>query len=579
MSYLVVCAPEEKYVKYKERYVPYFSTLQDNENQLLIFCGELHKVEKYLTNEKWEEDNDKLLIDESFSIIKISKLNNKIYFATSKCGLEPIFYYVHNKIFLISDDFWEIVNFLKPREKDIDKEAVIENLNLPYPLFFKTFIRNIYYLPPGCLGVYNTTKFDLKINKYFNFCYQNSNEIDIELATINVDKILNKLMQDIKKECGDVRYAVGLSGGLDSRVIPYYAKNNGMKISSFIFGTKKPHNLFLSRDHKNARTLFKKFNIKHKEIEWQKETLQKRVELELKNYPLGMPQFFKFEFYDDYDVLLTGGSGMIIGSTIPDNIERVNTNELINHMWGLARVFYPNSLINLRIQRAFKYLFNKDVKIESHKEWYDLICNKEIYSKINKKFAHYVENRKKQGKTNLDIFEEYFHNILGARNRYGGFESGLGTKRSFSIYAPRMFGETLKWDFYLLQGRPVLKNLILKFIPLVAEVKAQNYENSLNNKDDFFSKAINMLIFIIRGNGTAMEEKYFKYCKNKFKETMLNDCKWFYNILDLKKYVNSISDCDNYRFILTLWKIKMVIDIIETSKYVFFIDEKKRIDF
>ena len=579
MSYLIVVNEIERYVKYEERTVPYFSTLHENQSELQIFCGELHKVENYLTNQNWEKDSTKLHIFESFSIIKISKIENRIYFATSISGLEPIFYYAKNNVFLLSDDFWEIVNYLKPEEDDIDKDAIIENLNLPYPLFFNTFIKDIAYLPPGCVGTYDVSGLNLKINKYFDFHYQSSDKIDLQVATEHVDVIISKLMKDIKEECGDVQYAVGLSGGLDSRVIPYYAQKNGLKTKSFIFGASKPHGFFLSRDHKNARKLSKIFNIKHNEVEWQKETLQEKINMELKKYPLGTPQFFKFEFYDGYDVLLTGGNGLIIGSEIPDKIEVANDKDLIYFMWNEGRAFYPNTLLNLRIQRAFKYFLNKDINIQHNEKWYKLICDKNMSFQIYNKFKCYIENRKKEGKSNLDIYEEYFNNILGARNRFGGFESGLGTKRSFSIYAPRLLQETLTWPLALLEGRPVLKNLIKENIPLAAEVKAQNYEGALNKKDNIITKIINMLIFMLRGNGTAMEQKYFKYCKNEFKATMLNDCKWFHNIVDLKKYINDIANFDNKYFVLTLWKTKMVIDIIETKKYISFIDEKRRIGF
>lgn len=148
MPYLIVVNENERYVKYKERKVPYFSTLHESQSELQIFCGELHKVEKYLINQNWENDTSKLHLYESFSIIKISKIEKKIYFATSISGLEPIFYYVNNNTLLLSDDFWEMVNYLMPKEEDIDKDAILENLNLPYPLFFNTFIKNVKYLPP-----------------------------------------------------------------------------------------------------------------------------------------------------------------------------------------------------------------------------------------------------------------------------------------------------------------------------------------------------------------------------------------------------------------------------------------------
>ena len=580
MSYLVVSTEKENYVQYSERKVPYFSTFYNNDFELQIFCGELHKVEQLLINECWESDENKLAIDEAFSLVKINKNENKIYFATSKCGQQPIFYYCEDKTFLLSDDFWEIVNYLKPGENDINDEAVIENLNLPYPLFFTTFIKNVNYLPPGYTGEFDIKRSSLNLKKYFDFRYTIKADINLEKATKNVDKIINKLMTDIKEECGDVEYSVGLSGGLDSRVIPYYAKRNGLKISSFIFGASKPHNLFLSRDHKNARTLAKLFNIRHKEIEWEKRTLKERINIEMKNCPIGSPQFFKFEIYNDYDVLLTGGSGIIVGSMLISNdFELVSKKEVVNYIWDCCRTFYPNTRLNRRIEQACKYLFGKPLKFTHNEDWYRLIYNKEIQEKICNKLYDFVISRRREGKTNFDIYEEYLNLILGARNRFGGFESGLGTKRSFSIYAPRMLGETLQWPLYLLHGRPVLKNLIKKYIPAAAKIKQQNYEGNLISKSNLIVKIFNMFIFIIRGNGTAMEQKYFKYCIEEFKSTMLNECEWFYNIVDLRKYINKIIKFDDFRFILTLWKTKMIIDIIESKQYTMFIRDKEKINF
>lgn len=566
MSFVVVVNANERFVKFAHRETPYYSSFKKTGDAITIYSGELHRVEKYLEEVCWNTNPNLLMINESFSVLKIDKINELIWFANSISGLEPLFYYNENDFFIISDDFWEVLNVIRPEEGDLDEESIFEYLNLPYALFDGTFVKGVKFLLPGRAGCYDMRTGELSINAYHDFRYVEES-VSLDEAVECVREQINTLMKDILDECGDVQYSVGLSGGLDSRVIPYFAKENGMKINSFIIGAIRPNTFLLSKDHKNSRKLAKIFQLNHKEVEWSKKTLDKKIMLDLKNYPMGTPQFFKYEYYSDCDVLLNGGNGLVVGSTMPYNLNAMSDEQLVHHIWNLARGFTPNTRLNRRIEMACKFLFSKEINIKHKENWYEKILNEDTKKRIENKLQQFISNEKKNGKSNIDIYEEYFNNMLGARNRFGGFESACGEKRSFSIYAPRLLNDTLKWPIELLEGRPVLKELIRKHISVAASVGEQNYMGSIIKKESVLTKLFNMAVFILRGNGTAMEQKYFKHCHKEFKKVMQNDCRWFYNLVDVRGDLNKIVRFDDIGFVLTLWKSKMVVDLIELGDF------------
>lgn len=571
MSFCIVVDKDERKLKYVKSDVPAPIFKYENNEFICIITGELHGNEKEFVFSDWEKNNDKLLIEDVYSLVKIDKMTSKIYFSTCKFGLQALYYYFNSeeKTFILADDFWEVVHIIKPDFNCLDFESVRENLISPYPLFDSTYIKGVRILLPGVFASYDIKNNTLNKHTYYSFRYNVDVSLSLEEATERMDNILNSAVKSIKKDCGDVQYAVGLSGGLDSRIIPYYAKKNGLRLKSFIIGVKKPHKILLSQDHKNARKLANIFELKHTELEWSKSTLQEKIDLDVKNAPLMPPQFFKYEMPDlcNYDVLLTGGNGLIVGSELPENINEISDEKLVDYICGMAWSFEPKSLNKRRLENAISFLF--DIKIElkvKSKRWHKVVINAETQKKIRTKLLKYIKTSKNDGKNNLDIYEEYFNNMLGARNRGGAFESSCNTKRSFSIYVPYLYDETMKWPMDFLVGRKVLKNLIKTKISKASKVHEQNYVGSLYNNSTI-TKMINILVFLCRGNGTAVEESCFKKCKKDFYATMWNNNKWFYKIFDLKKYIKDIGKCDDKRLALKIWKMKYIIDTLENQGY------------
>lgn len=424
MSFCIVVKKDERKIKYVESDVPAPIFKYENEDFICIITGELHGCEKEFVFSDWEVDNNKLLNKDVYSLVKIDKRKSKIYFSTCKYGLQDLYYYTNEKdTFILTDDYWEIIHIIKPDFSCLDIESIKENIILPYPLFDGTYVKGVRILLPGVFACYNVGNNKLDKYTYYNFKYSTDSNLSLEKATERMDSILDNAIKSIKNDCGDVQYAIGLSGGLDSRVIPYYAKKNGLRLKSFIIGVKRPHKFFLSQDHKNARKLADIFRLKHTELEWNKDSLQEKMDLDVKNSPLSPSQLFKYEMLDSckFDVLLTGGNGLIVGSELPENINIMSDEKLADYICGMAKSFEPKSLIKRRIEKAISFLFNIKIELKTKKRrWHEKIIDIKTERKIRTKLLKYIENSKNAGKNNLEIYEEYFNNMLGARNRGGG---------------------------------------------------------------------------------------------------------------------------------------------------------------
>ena len=511
----------------------------------------------------------------NYFIIEYDLDNRKITYATDMNASEPLFYYSYGDKFAISDNLWEIVNVIKPTFVDLDVNNIREQALFAYPLFNGTILKNVYYASPATINVYNMdTKLTIS-NRYYQIEYLPTGNISLNQAIEKMDQILNKAFKQIKKRYPDKVFGVGLSGGLDSRIIPHYALQNGMKLKSFIIGEKKPRKLFLSRDHKSARQLSQIYKLDHVELEYNSLSFEKKQLIDIKQNPSGGSQIFiinKDQF--NFDILLTGASGMIVGSEIPVNINSASDDQLLQMILCHCSKIRYVSLFRDRVNRVMKELFN--IKWENkvnNPSWITRIDPEKTRETAQEKIKTFIYDRKKHSSANLDIFEEYFIYFLGSRNRYGAFESISGRKKAVSIWFPFMFKETMNWKKEWFLDRKALKQLICIKTPEVKNIRSQNHQLAIGEVDKLKIKKIIALIeFLIRGGGTGGNERWvnrreFKYFSDK---VMANNTQWFYNIFDIANVYKTIRK-EQPRFFEHLVKIKGVLDVIEKNEYIDFL--------
>ena len=524
----------------------------------------------------WEKNPDILNTYEgAFAIAKVDE--DGCRFAVDINGIETFFYYDKRGCFILSDNFWDIVRIIKPEFGDLNFSRIKQYL-LCASVTGETVIDGLKILLPSHAGVYDSKQQTLSIQKYRQFRY--TGEVSqVDKAVQNMDKIMHRTMASIKRKCGNVCYGVGISGGLDSRIIPHYAKKHGMNVTSFNICVEKPHRLWLARSCKNARKLSKIFNIPYQNVEWNPKSIEGKMKLKVRNYPLGAGgNTFKYEDsgLPEFDVLLTGGSGMIVGSELPADIHALSKSQLYEAMKQEFVLSIGASKFESRVSRALSYLFGIKAKVRTgKKQFIKYVVGEDELRKAEKMLADFIDEGIREGKTNLDIYEDYFLNVVGFGNRYGAFESLFGTKRSFSIYVPFLLKETLSWTPELLENRAVLNELIRQKVPEAANVKSESFYVAPSEKAPNKLRRIRVMFeYLLRGNGTAIGEYYFKkvQIKHAFSLCMHNDCTWFFEIFDVKDKIDELSKRNSYsRDCINLWELKNFIDCIEKKEYLYFV--------
>lgn len=213
---------------------------------------------------------------------------------SSKLNWETLFYFFNMENFVVSDDFWQIVDVVQPEISDIDLQAVKEFIVLKgYPLFHACCMHQ---------------------------------------AIDRLDLLLDQAMKEIRMTNIGATFGVGLSGGLDSRLVAHYALNSDMKLRSSTYCEKRPHKLLLSRDHANARKLAEMFNLDHSEVEHDDETFEPKLYVDVESRPICAARMLNptADSFPAFDILLTGfEGGELLGSRLNPTIPDLSKNELL----------------------------------------------------------------------------------------------------------------------------------------------------------------------------------------------------------------------------------------------------------
>lgn len=494
-------------------------------------------------------------------------------FASDIHGIEIWYTYHKGSRFILSDNFWDIMKIVQPGFEDMNQERTRASL-VATSVTGDTLVQNLKIVFPFTLGKYDPVTNQLSVSRYLHFRY--SNEItDVDEAVERMDRILDQSMQKVKALCGDVVYGIGVSGGLDSRVIPHYALKNGMKLEGFNICVPRPHKLFLARSCKKAEEVAKAFGIPYQNTRWDPATVEEKIETKVKHYPLsGGRNSFKYEAaMPEFDTLLTGASGLVVGSMLPKRINEFTRDELLAEMLSFFNKEENCRTFAARAARGLNYLFGTKLKGSSPSAIQKLLGSEDL-QKTRDGITSLVDNGIRAGQTNLEIYEDFFFNFLGFRNYYGAYESIFGTKRSFSIYIPFLLKETLKWSPELLFNRKVLNELIVKHIPEVKNVQAELYEPAPGQTLSKWNKITNMVDFVIRGNGAAVDDYWMKNAsvKKKLAARLDNGCQWFTDIFrtDGKSLRALIVGSGESELMIDVWELKTLVDCLETKAYLDF---------
>ena len=506
------------------------------ENYLFHLSGEIfsHTIEEVinLIIDNAEVKFDKIIGD--FSIILFNKKSNKLSILNDRAGRNLI-YYSTKKDFSVSDDFWSIVKHDEYTVDDVDL------LTFKTQIFFsaspdnKTILCGLNIVPNAVIADYINNSFSIK--KYWHFNLK-KNKLTKEQKYDEIDRLLSASFKTIKElNPENTVYGIGVSGGLDSRIIPHYALKYGMKLKSFIVGQEKPHRFWKSNDHISSDSIVDHFKLEHQKLEYNELSYLDKLELEVLYAPSVASQMFKIPNIDkiDFDVLLTGASGFYVGSSpFYSKIRKLDLIEMVcvqQTDLNLKRKFY-------RIKKGLNYIFGKwfntnPVVVKS----IEGIINESDVIQIHNKIKKYFSEMKNLNKT--EKLMNYAVSILGQRNKSGSFESLLNHKKDYTPYMPFLMDAVEYWNEDDIYDRKLFENFIKERLPELASIKAQDYKTALDvDNPNLINKLLSLAMFVIRGTGVM---NYPRWSKGKEFKKFVNE----YFIMDV--YVSSYFDIEKIK--------------------------------
>lgn len=440
-----------------------------------------------------------------------------ILFLNDRAG-RNILYYSTKQGLTISADFWSIIEHDRYNKSDIDILAFKTQTFFSATSDYSTFLKGLKIFPNAVYA--SLSEKEYKISKYWHFSLK-PNQLTSEEKYNLIDDTFRKCFKEIKKNNPkDTAYGIGISGGLDSRLIPYYALKENLKLESFITGQEKPNKFFVSNDHRSSRRIAEYFKLNHQQLEFDELSYSQKMKLDVDFAPICSSQIFKIPNLQSttFDVLLTGASGFYVGSSpFYSKIRGLSIEEMVCVQQSdlyLRRKFY-------RVKKGLNYIFGKRFEINPTpvKHLPGIISEEEIAA-IREKIMLFFNEIKHLSKT--EQLMNYAVSVLGQRNRSGSFESLINHKKDYTPYFPFFIDIVQNWTEEDIYDRKLFEDFIRVKLPQLAAIEGQDYKTPLSKKNpNRLDKILSLIRFAIRGTGVMNYPRWAK--QRKFKQFVISE--------------------------------------------------------
>lgn len=450
--------------------------------------------------------------------------NNKLIVFNDRYGIKDLYMYSNIYNIVISSDYNSIVKIVP--KKTIDRQGVLEFVKFLYPLYEKTFLKEIKHLPQATILIIDLKKLKiLQTIKYWDCKFTNSdkkpkhrNQLKEELWSLFNTAIEESFCNNQKK------YAIANSGGLDSRTILYLAKNLGKSFISYTYGDKKSEAYYI------ANKLASKLTLEQRFIPIEHNFLAKYWDIHIERKPL--MSVFSSWYYSSYrclkdiDTNVNGFDSLFLGKK-----SYADCLKLYNH--DITKGF-------TRIWELSKYcdddLFNKLIIEPNESEIYD----------------HYISNIKYSCNDDIiNVLEEFeIKNRQRKLNKNEAWTDYLGqTNMRCPLLHNELVDFSLKLPFIERQDRKLYFDTMKDYLTKINHIRFDRC--SYNLKDDIQNK--------------RLKDFFWKYDKKLYRKmgisllykgTHKNVLQWLFHV-------------ENYKFIQSIFNDgNDIFDSIFDSKYI-----------
>ncbi len=491
---------------------------------------------------KSKNDVHNLLINNDingvYNIVFYDKEHNKIYIKNDEFAFMPLYIYISCNHIYISNNVWNILKCTS--NISIDKAMLYLHFEI-FNCFDKnrTFFSEIHTASAGTITIIDINTYSVTEHEYVNdHAYSQNEKITVEEIALLLDKKLQKNYTFFKKKLGNEPVLFGNSGGLDSRLIPYYAKNAGLQICGFTIGEEYETCNIQTSTFSNAEFLSKFYDFKNYKINYAVGDWLSRFLLDIRNAPFLSSDMFKnpyTAFPKGFRFVICGQPALAVGTVaFTPQTDCISLDSFCR--------FFCNIFARKDLERLYP-----------HRS--DSIAPKHLYKWLEK--YEYTDV--------LTLLKRVTRMIVSKHvTSCGGFESCSRLFFSIPHYSSYPYKLTNTYgNKTIFTERHILKTLInLKFKKLAS---LPDQKNEFINKAKDTAELSNILK--LRGTGLhyyrwGRDEKWMRFAKNIFSyksdifESLFPD-------LSFSKLIHTLEPYNISKFL----KVKFLFHIIEHGKY------------
>lgn len=503
----------------------------------------------------------------SYNKIEYCYKNNTISIKNDEFGMLSLFYAVQNSRVYVSNNIWLILESLSENDQiHLDKANIAAFLQYSrIPSEENTFFKNIYEVPAASEIEINLDNFTISKRKYWHIEHNTHQILSVEEATHLLHQDLSSFFKFIKEKNPNTEIGFGNSGGLDSRLIPYFTNLYNLKTKGFITGNRNPRFFSKSTSHESAHKISNLFNFEHQDISYKQNNYSRQLKLDIKNNLFSGCQIFKnpIDSIPNFDLLLCGGDGFIVSN---DNNK---WSEFISIESEYDKINFLKNYISKSRFRQFSEKITNKIGYKSKTDNLYLPLFEKYDNHINAMFEAFISQHRDMD--NLSLIRSFHQLIYNKNSPSGGFESLNRTKDFAYIYYPFVLKNTLKWPLDYFLNRKILCNLVEKYIPKALDIPDQTGKKIKNNNKFSFKKYSQLL----KGNGLDYRSWYNNdnSLHNLYKTIINRNNPMFEELIDSNtaKKLHALHP----NISLDVLKVKKTLDIIYFNEF----DDLKQSDF
>jgi hypothetical protein len=134
----------------------------------------------------------------------------------------------------LATNFADLCDATAPTEKELDDVAATSFRVVGCPIGERTLLQGARRLPPGAIA--SIDRNGLKLDPMWRYKRDHDDPFDQHTATEALDAALELAANRALRSSPGPRVAIGISGGLDSRVAAWYLKRAGAELTGYFFG-------------------------------------------------------------------------------------------------------------------------------------------------------------------------------------------------------------------------------------------------------------------------------------------------------------------------------------------------------